>query len=155
MLRAVENVACSAAVEFARLSGWSLVGTGISYSSLAPRHALESGAHLLRQWMRLESVMVKYFIEYQHLPKGSPRPHDDGEIVGIEVSDKGGFAALPNVGDYIHIDNSMDGGERAAFSGKVRSRYFRYIRISNDDITCLINIVVEETSDDLGKLVKE
>jgi len=49
----------------------------------------------------------------------------------------------------------MDGGERAAFSGKVRSRYFRYIRISNDDITCLINIVVEETSDDLGKLVKE
>jgi len=40
--------------------------------------------------------MIKYFIEYQHMPKGSARPIDDGEIVGIEVSDKGGFAALPS-----------------------------------------------------------
>jgi hypothetical protein len=36
--------------------------------------------------------VVKYLIEYQHMPTGSTRPLHDGEIVGIEASDSGGFA---------------------------------------------------------------
>lgn len=97
---------------------------------------------------------MQYRIDYQYLPASSSRPIDDGEIVGIEATDQSGVVILPNVGDYIHIDNSVDGGERTNFSGKVRSRLFRYIRSTNDTY-CLVNIVVEEDSDDWGMLVKE
>lgn len=98
---------------------------------------------------------MKYTIDYQYMPKNSSRPIDDGEIITIEAQDTSGNTVLiPNVGDYVSIDNSQDGGERSDFSGKVRSRLFRYIR-SQNDIFCHINIVVEETDDDFGKLVKE
>jgi hypothetical protein len=98
---------------------------------------------------------MKYHIDYQFLPKGALRPIDDGEIVGIEATDEGGVVVIPNVGDYVEIDNSTDGGKRSAFNGKVRSRLFRYIRVSETEIYCSINIVVEENDDDWGKLVKE
>ena len=98
---------------------------------------------------------MKYIIDYQYMPAGNSRPQDEGEVITIEAQDSSGDTVLiPNVGDYVLIDNSQDGGERANFSGKVRSRYFRYIR-SSDDVCCLINIVVEETEDDFGALVKE
>lgn len=98
---------------------------------------------------------MKYSIDYQYLAKGASRPSDDGEVVGIRTDDESGPVLLPNVGDYVHIDNSMDKGQRTAFSGKVRSKLFNYIRISNDEVMCGINIVVEETDDDWGKLIKE
>jgi hypothetical protein len=97
---------------------------------------------------------MKYGIDYQYLPKGAQRPQDDGEIVGIEVTDEGGAVVLPNVGDYVEIHNGGDGGQRSSFSGKVRSRLFRYIRVPGE-VLCQVNIVVEETSDDWGKLIKE
>lgn len=97
---------------------------------------------------------MKYGIDYQYLPKGSHRPLDDGEIVGVEATDQSGTALLPNVGDYVQIDNSADGGKRSNFSGKVRSRLFRYTRTPSE-IFCHVNIVVEETDDDWGRLVKE
>lgn len=100
-------------------------------------------------------MAIKYGIDYQYLPKGAARPIDDGEIVGIEATDESGVVLIPNVGDYVQIDNSADGGERSNFSGKVRSRLFRYIRTSGSDVFCQVNIVVEETDDDWGKLVKE
>ena len=98
---------------------------------------------------------MTYHIDYQFMPKGSSRPIDDGEIVGIQADDKSGMVLLPNVGDYVHIDNSTDGGRRSAFSGKVRSRLFTYIRVSETEVNCAINIVVEEDDDDWGKLIKE
>lgn len=98
---------------------------------------------------------MKYFIDYQHISKGAARPSDNGEVVPIEASDKSGTVILPSVGDYVHIDNSADGGKRVGFSGKVRSRLFRYIRTSEADVHCLVNIVVEESDDDWGMLVKE
>lgn len=97
---------------------------------------------------------MKYHIDYQYLPKGAHRPSDDGEVVGIEATDRSGTVVLPNVGDFVLVDNSTDGGERSNFSGRVRSRLFRYIR-ARDEIHCAINIVVEETDDEWGKLVKE
>ncbi len=97
---------------------------------------------------------MKYSIDYQYLPKGSSRPIDDGEIVGIEATDATGTVILPNVGDFVSVDNSTDGGERSNFAGKVRSRLFRYIRLG-DEMLCMVNIVVEETDDDWGMLVKE
>ncbi|WP_186151556.1 hypothetical protein [Burkholderia gladioli] len=99
--------------------------------------------------------MIKHFVDYQYLPKGAARPLDDGETVGIQATDANGVVLLPNVGDYVHVDNSLDGGERTAFSGKVRSRLFRYIRMSDDSVSCSVNIVVEQTDDDWGMLIKE
>jgi hypothetical protein len=97
---------------------------------------------------------MKYGIDYQYLPKGAQRPQDDGEIVGIEATDASGSLVLPNVGDYVEISNHADGGQRSSFLGRVRSRLFRYTRVPGD-VFCNVNIVVEETSDDLGKLIKE
>lgn len=97
---------------------------------------------------------MKYGIDYQFLPKNSDRPIDDGEIVGIEATDQSGIVLLPNVGDYVHIENSADPLGRSSFCGRVRSRLFRYIRTSKD-IHCHVNIVVEEDNDDWGKLIKE
>lgn len=99
---------------------------------------------------------MKYGIDYQYLPKGAQRPQDHGEIVGIKVTDDEGVVLpiLPNVGDYVEIHNAADGGQRSSFSGKVRSRLFRYTRVPNE-VICQVNIVVEETSDDWGKLIKE
>lgn len=53
-------------------------------------------------------MKIKYGIDYQYLPKGSARPLDDGEIVGIQATSESGQVILPNVGDYVHIDNSVD-----------------------------------------------
>jgi hypothetical protein len=99
---------------------------------------------------------MKYSVNYQYLekPRGRPgdgRPNDDGRAVEIDTTDKGGFALLPNVGDYVSIDG-MGTGPR--FSGKVKSRLFNYIS-TTDEVFCHVNIVVEETDDDWGALIKE
>lgn len=100
---------------------------------------------------------MKYFVDYQYMPKGAARPADDGEVVGIEATDKSGVVILPNVGDYVQIDNSIGGDKRSSFDGKVQSRLFRYIGAGDTGVepSCLVNIVVAETNDDWGKLVKE
>jgi hypothetical protein len=114
------------------------------------------GLHYVNSKMEKgESMYIKYRIDYQYLPKGSSRPQADGKVVGIEATSDSGQTILPNVGDHVHIDNSMDGGERMMFTGKVRSRLFSYIRVSDGEIFCNVNIVVEETDDDWGKLIKE
>src|SRR5690606_643820 len=97
---------------------------------------------------------MKYFVDYQYLPKGASRPVDNGEVVPLEISAGADPSLLPNVGDYVHIDNSMFKGARAGFSGKVRSRYFRYI-CSEHEANCAVNIVIEQTDDDFSALVKE
>lgn len=93
---------------------------------------------------------MKYRVNYQHMTKGH-RPSDDGMTVDIGVDDKG-FALLPNVGDYVDI---QDNKENFQLHGKVRSRLFTYLSANGIEDTCLINIVVEETSDDWGLLIKE
>jgi len=97
---------------------------------------------------------MKYYIDFQHLPKGAPRPVDNGEILPIEITDEAGPDLIPSVGDFVEIDNSTSGGgEHASFSGKVRSRLFIYIGLGEES-TCAVNIVVEETDDDWGMLMK-
>lgn len=93
---------------------------------------------------------MKYGVNYQYLPKGSTRPQDEGVTVDIsDISDKGGFVLIPNVGDYVNLDNTMN--DMASFAGKVKSRLFSYI-----GDYCYVNIVVEQAdTDDWGALIKE
>lgn len=97
---------------------------------------------------------MKYYIDYQYLPKNASRPNDNGTVVPIEVDDSG-FALIPNVGDFFSVDPSALGEEATdSFQGRVRTRLFHYIRTPSGD-RCFVNIVVEETDDDWGKLIKE
>ena len=95
---------------------------------------------------------MKYVADFQYLPEGSARPIDDGEAMPIETDDTG-FALLPNVGDYVQLIQHSD--DYTKFSGRVASRLFTYIRTRDDEIHCSVNIVVEETDADWGKLIKE
>lgn len=93
---------------------------------------------------------MKYYVEAQYLPKGAERPIDQGATLDIEVGPDG-FALLPAVGDYVDVGIGLGRSEgRPTFSGRVVSRLFRYL-----GGTCGVNIVVAETDDDWGRLIKE
>ena len=92
-------------------------------------------------------MIEKYAINFQYLPKNSARPLDDGQTIECE-SDNNGFMLVPNVGDFVQLIKAND--DDAEMSGKVKSRLFTYI-----GKYCSVNIVVEETDDDWGKLIKE
>ncbi|OPJ97325.1 hypothetical protein OX886_23620 [Serratia marcescens] len=97
-------------------------------------------------------MKIIYGIDYQYLRKGASRPDDDGVAVDVSSQDNP-LILLPAVGDYVDI--SGQGEEYTEFSGKVKSKLFRYIRTSSGLVHCTINIVVEESNDDWGKLIKE
>lgn len=98
--------------------------------------------------------MMAYGLNYQYFPKNSPngRPIDNGSALLDHPVKAEELVLLPNVGDYVHVDNSVRGGE--SFSGKVRSKLFSYV-VTNDQQFCHINIVVEEDDSDWGILIKE
>lgn len=97
---------------------------------------------------------MKYSIDYQYIASPGDRPADNGEIVGIQFDASESSPLIPNVSDYVLIDNSADGNKRSSFRGKVRSRLLSYVRTS-EDMHCHINIVVEKSNDDWGLLIKE
>jgi hypothetical protein len=74
--------------------------------------------------------------------------------VGIEVTDETGSVIIPNVGDYVSVDNDGDEQGRSSFAGKVRSRLFRYVRVG-ETLWYIVSIVVEHTEDVWGLLIKE
>lgn len=97
-------------------------------------------------------MKITYGVDYQYLRKGAARPDDDGIVVPLE-STSNPLILLPFVGDYVSIAGKNN--ELSSFSGKVKSKLFTYTRIPGDIVHCGINIVVEETDDDWGKLIKE
>ncbi|ENT6100129.1 TPA: hypothetical protein ACYVCL_005523 [Klebsiella pneumoniae] len=96
-------------------------------------------------------MITTYGYDYQYLPKGHVRPIDDGDIVSCSSKDNP-LLVLPNVGDYVNISND---DSRSSFAGIVKTKYFNYVRISDEHVHCLINIVVEEADVDWGTLIKE
>ena len=97
---------------------------------------------------------MKYHLNYQQMHKGAKRPSDDEEAtVRVEVSSEGGFALLPIVGDFVHIDNSST--DMDSVNGRVRSRLFTYYLNTPSEDNCIINIVIEDTDDDWGALIKK
>jgi hypothetical protein len=96
-------------------------------------------------------MKTTYGYDYQYLPKGNSRPIDDGDIVSCS-SEENALLILPNVGDYVNISND---DSRSSFSGVVKTKLFNYVRINDDHVHCIINIVVEESDLDWGSLIKE
>lgn len=97
---------------------------------------------------------MQYGVNYQYLPKGADRPIDAGNALHPHPAQAGEPFVLPNVGDYVNMENSDVGGER--FFGKVKSKLFLYTVLANGTQHCGINIVVEETDDNVwGQLIKE
>lgn len=98
---------------------------------------------------------MKYSIEYQQVYADTHRPLDEGEIVGIKFESNEESTIIPNVGDYVRVDNRADGGERAQLKGIVKSRLFEYIRTLDDDLFCSVNITVfDDDSVDWTRLKK-
>lgn len=90
---------------------------------------------------------MKYYVTFQEFgPRGRPIDHPSTADYETEA-----LGMLPNVGDYVQIEPL--GNEQApTYSGKVKSRLFRYLGKGN----CGINIVIENTNDDIwGELIKE
>jgi hypothetical protein len=90
---------------------------------------------------------MKYQVSFQYLPRGAERPIDHSSASDFETD---GLGMLPNVGDYVQIIR-LATKEAPNYSGRVRSRLFRYFE--ND--SCGVNIVVEEDEEGWGRLIKE
>lgn len=88
---------------------------------------------------------MKYYVTFQQMGTNG-RPIDHPSSADFETENAG---FLPNVGDYVEIE-PMGKPEAPRYSGKVSSRLFRYMADS-----CGVNIVVSDTDDDWGKLIKE
>ena len=95
---------------------------------------------------------MNYTINYQYVDEHGGQPSDDWNVVRIRL-DELASALLPNVGDYVVIDNPNDTSLNAGFSGKVRSRLFHYLGDRTGD-ACIINIVVQHTGDDVEMLIR-
>jgi hypothetical protein len=95
-------------------------------------------------------MTVRYFVEYQMADRRE-RPEDPGPI-RFEVGEQ--VHLLPNVGNYVQISGVTR--EHPVGDGKVRSKLFRLIAMSDDEAHCHVNIVVERDSGiDRGALIKE
>ena len=95
---------------------------------------------------------MKYYVNYQYMAAGDARPRDEGDTMPVHFTEQQ-FGMIPAVGDYVNIQNAET---EANFAGKVRSRLFTYLQPEGtDDAHCLINIVVADTDDDWGLLIKE
>ena len=102
---------------------------------------------------------IVYSVQYQPFQKGAARPEDWGSCHAHEISDVG---LLPNVGDFVSLIPIGAPDGYLSFSGRVRSRLFRQFTRFDDpkddapaEINIGVTIVVEDTNDDWGKLIKE
>jgi hypothetical protein len=102
---------------------------------------------------------VVYSVQYQPFPRGASRPEDWGSCHGHDITEVG---LLPSVGDFVNLVPVNAPNGYLSFSGRVRSRLFSHFTRfddANDDAPAEINIgvtiVVEETDDDWGMLIKE
>ncbi|WP_456267766.1 hypothetical protein M1D97_10940 [Kushneria sp. AK178] len=98
---------------------------------------------------------MRYYFNYQYLPKGAEQPVDTGDAVNVTDEQTAKPPTLPAVGDHVQIHHV--GGEGEGLAGRVKSRLFQYlVSDENPDLhRCMINIVVEESDEDWGKLIKE
>ncbi|MCX5578969.1 hypothetical protein [Kaistia terrae] len=93
---------------------------------------------------------MKIYVQFQEFSAKTGRPIDHPSVSDFETTDAG-FALIPNVGDFVELVR-MGSKDPAAYSGRVKSRLFRYF----EQDSCGITIVVENADDaDWGALIKE
>ena len=88
---------------------------------------------------------MKYHVQFQQMGQNG-RPIDHPSASDFETD---GLGVVPNVGDYVEL--VTDDPDAPRYSGRVKSRLFRYF----NNQTCAINLVVEDTKDDWGAVIKE
>lgn len=97
---------------------------------------------------------MKYHIDFQFRPSEASRPLDNGTAVDLQIGRVGGDpSVLPNVGDFVDIQQAESGNESNSFRGVVVSRLFNYV-VSERVRVCTVNIVVQASDHDWGKLLK-
>jgi hypothetical protein len=84
---------------------------------------------------------MKYSVNYQYRPKGKLRPVDNGQLVPIEITEATKVVLLPNIGDHVLIGATV---ACEAVQGRVASRLFSYQEITDHEIFCHVNIVLDE-----------
>ena len=63
---------------------------------------------------------------------------------------------IPSIGDFVEIGgNPEENDSLSSFRGIVISRLFRYVRQSENEVFCHVNLVVEESFQNFGNLVRE
>lgn len=98
---------------------------------------------------------ITYDIDFQYKPRNCKKPDPDRSAMLISGGETSALL-IPSVGDFIEIDGPPGGLEPlSSFSGIVVSRLFRYERQTDKSVFCHVNIVVEESSLDFGRLVQE
>lgn len=95
---------------------------------------------------------MEYTITLQERPSAGGRPIEDGRDIALAAGDSAGFAAIPNVGDYVQMISVS--GNRPAFEGRVEGRLFRYFAGDDDQHFCHVNVVVA-SYDEVPDLIKE
>lgn len=97
---------------------------------------------------------MKYSVNYQYRPNGKTRPSDNGTLVPIEIDDTTNLVLLPKIGDHVHIGASKTG--ESSTQGRVASRFFMYQEMTDGNVHCHVNIVIEECDGSVfAQLIKE
>ncbi|MGE1564282.1 hypothetical protein [Pantoea septica] len=98
---------------------------------------------------------ITYSVDYQYKIKGNDTPVSEGNVIQSS-GEETPVMFIPVVGDYVEIQgNPAMTGEKPSFRGRVVSRLFRYQRLTESEVFCHVNIVVEESCHDFNKLVSE
>lgn len=98
---------------------------------------------------------ITYSIDYQYKEKGSEKPVASGNVIRSS-GEETPVMFIPAVGDFVEIGGNPENDENlTSFRGIVISRFYRYLRVSESEVVCHINIVIEESLQDFDILVSE
>ncbi|WP_128598898.1 hypothetical protein [Pantoea rodasii] len=98
---------------------------------------------------------ITYSIDFQYKRRGEETPIPEGSVISTS-GEETPVMFIPSVGDFVEIGGNPDEDNRlSSFRGVVVSRYFRYDRQSEHEVFCHVNIIVEESFQNFGNLVRD
>lgn len=98
---------------------------------------------------------ITYHIDFQYKPRGSETPVASGNVIS-STGEETPIMFIPAVGDFVEIGGNPKKNEAlSSFRGVVISRLFRYDRISESEVFCHVNIIVEESFQNFANLVRD
>jgi len=98
---------------------------------------------------------ITYSIDFQYKRRGDETPSPAGSVIRTS-GEETPVMFIPLVGDYVEIGGNPEEDESlTSFRGIVISRFFRYDRQSEQEVFCHVNILVEESFQNFGNLVRD